>query len=69
MERTGWEKRIFPMNYENYQNFPYQLIENDMPRLDFYSLKLPVPHQNFELQKYLYPDNWWKETKPKGCGN
>ena len=67
MERIGWEKRIFPHLFLGYQTFPYQLIENTLSRVKFHSLNLPVPHENYELQKYLYPENWWKEVKPKGC--
>ncbi len=67
VERVGWEKRLLPHLYLNYQNFPYQLIDNEMTRVTFGSLKLPAPHEYYELQKYLYPENWWKEVKPKGC--
>lgn len=67
MERVGWEKRFFPHLYLNFQNFPYQLIEKEMKKLEFNSILMPVPHQEYELQKYLYPENWWKEVKPKGC--
>ena len=67
MERVGWEKRIFPHLYLNYQTFPYQLVDKELKRLKFHGLMMPVPFENFELQKYLYPDNWWREVKPKGC--
>lgn len=69
VERVGWEKRIFPHLYLNYQNFPYQLVEKDMKRVKFHSLMLPVPHENYEIQKYLYPENWWNEVRPKGCAD
>jgi hypothetical protein len=67
MERVGWEKRLVPHLYLNYQRFPYQLIEGELPKIKFNNRLLPVPKQEFEIQKYLYPDNWWKEVKPKGC--
>lgn len=67
VERVGWEKRLFPHLYLNYQNFPYLLVEKDLPKIKFNNLYMPVPHQEYELQKYLYPENWWKEVKPKGC--
>lgn len=67
VERVGWEKRLFPHLYLNFQNFPYQLVENNLPKLKFNKIDIPVPHQEFEIQKYLYPENWWKEVKPKGC--
>ncbi len=67
MERVGWEKRIFPHLYLNYQTFPFQLIDKQLNKVRFHDLKLPVPFENYELQKYLYPDDWWKEVKPKGC--
>jgi phosphorylcholine metabolism protein LicD len=67
MERVGWEKRLFPQYYLNYQNFPTQLIENEMPKLLFNTFEVRAPHLEYELQKYLYPENWWKEVKPRGC--
>ena len=66
-ERVGWEKRLFAHLYLNYQNFPYQLVEKDLPKMSFNGIDIPIPHQEYELQKYLYPDNWWKEVKPRGC--
>lgn len=67
MERVGWEKRMFPHLYLNYQNFPFQLVEKDLPKTKFNKLDLPIPHQEYEIQKYLYSENWWKEVKPRGC--
>jgi len=67
MERVGWEKRIFPHLYVGYQNFPFQLIEEKLPEHKFNGIMFNIPHQEYELQKYLYPENWWKEIKPRGC--
>jgi hypothetical protein len=67
MERVGWEKRYFPSYYLNYQNFPSHLVENELPRLLFNGFDVPAPHLEYELQKYLYPENWWREVKPRGC--
>lgn len=67
MERIGWEKRLFPHLYVNYQNFPFMLVEKDLPKIKFNGVELTYPHQEYEIQKYLYPDNWWKEVKPRGC--
>ena len=68
MERVGWEKKIIPHFYINYQNFPYHLVEKlPLPLQEFNGIKVSVPHDNFEIQKYLYPDNWWRVIKPKGC--
>lgn len=67
MERVGWEKRIFPRLYQGYQNFPFRLIDGQLDKLPFNGVEFNVPHEKIELQKYLYPDNWWIEVKPKGC--
>ena len=68
MERTGWEKEFFPHLYQNYQNFPFQLVDKQLKRIRFQNVEgVPVPHQNYELQKYLYPENWWREVKPRSC--
>jgi hypothetical protein len=68
MERIGWEKSLIPHFYVNYQNFPYHLVEKlPLPTEQFNGMKVSVPHDNFEIQKYLYPENWWRVIKPKGC--
>jgi hypothetical protein len=68
MERTGWEKRLLPHYYLNYQRFPHTLIEKQpLNTVEFNYLQIPVPHEGFEIQKYLYPENWWRIIKPKGC--
>jgi hypothetical protein len=68
VERVGWEKRIIPHFYVNYQHFPYHLIEKQpLPTEEFNNIKVFVPHDNFEIQKYLYPENWWRVVKPRGC--
>ena len=66
-ERVGWEKRIFPHLYLEYQRFPYSLISKNLPKSKFHDFEIPIPHDSFEIQKYFYPENWWKEVKPKGC--
>jgi hypothetical protein len=68
VERTGWEKRLFPHLYLNFQNFPYSLVEKQpLKTIEFNSLQIPAPYEVYEIQKYLYPDNWWRIVKPKGC--
>lgn len=68
LERIGWH-RVFNRDfYENYQKFPYYLIDKKpLPLEDFNNIKVPVPHNSFEIQKYIYPDNWWLIVKPMGC--
>jgi hypothetical protein len=51
MERVGWEKRLFPHLYINYQNFPYQLIDKELPKIEFNGILVPAPHETFEIQK------------------
>jgi hypothetical protein len=51
MERVGWEKRLFPHLYINYQNFPYQLIDKELPKIEFNNILVPAPHETFEIQK------------------
>ncbi len=65
LQRIGWENWIF-QKWRN-RKIPAHLIKSPLPFVKFYHLKLPVPHSGIELQKYLYPNDWWLEVKPPGC--
>ena len=47
--------------------FPSSLIAPPLPRKKFYTLRLPVPRGDIEIQKFFYPSDWWLEIKPPGC--
>ncbi|XP_071446040.1 uncharacterized protein [Hetaerina americana] len=38
-----------------------------LPMASFGGLSLPVPFEGLEIQKYHYPDNWWKVINPENC--
>ncbi len=65
LQRTGWENWIF-QKWRN-RKIPAKLVKTPLPYVKFYHLKIPVPHSGIELQKYLYPNDWWREIKPPGC--
>jgi hypothetical protein len=68
LERVGWHRLFNRDFYKNYQNVPIYLVDNKpLPLHDFNNIKVPVPHNSFEIQKYIYPENWWLIIKPKGC--
>ncbi len=65
LQKVGWENRIFS-NIDNHK-IPVKLVENGLTSMKFHGLNLPAPYKPMEVQKYLYPDDWWMEVKPPGC--
>lgn len=47
--------------------FPIWLLQPPFPTKTVDGLTASVTHDNMEIQKYLYPDEWWLEAKPPGC--
>ena len=52
---------------ENRERFPSKFMAPPLPKLEFGPHNIPVPAGGIEIQKYFYPEDWWKEIKPKGC--
>ncbi|XP_071113540.1 uncharacterized protein [Haliotis cracherodii] len=67
MYRTGWFHNIMWLFEKKSINFPLQLLEAPFPTAKLYGKDVPVPHENIEILKYLYPSDWWLEVKPPGC--
>ncbi|KAL9957784.1 hypothetical protein ACROYT_G034728 [Oculina patagonica] len=67
MKRAGLETWIFALNYNLHDTFPARLVEKPCPAVPFGNFKMPVPREGIEIQKYLYPDDWFKEVKPVTC--
>ena len=49
------------------QQFPSRLMAPPLPTKKLNGLELPVPREDMELQKHLYPRDYWKEVKPPNC--
>jgi len=70
MKRVGWARRLLPPDCEmspSLHCFPPRLIETPLPIATINGVEYKVPREEIEIQKYLYPDTWWKEIKPKQC--
>ena len=67
MKRAGLETWVLALNYNLHDTFPAQLVKIPLPETRFGSFNMPVPRQGIEIQKYLYPHDWWKEVKPVTC--
>lgn len=73
-EHNGWKKRrgleswLFFVNYNYHHTFPSWVVEPPLPQAKFGHFNIPLPKGGFEILKYLYRDNWWKEMRPRGCG-
>ena len=67
MERVGVESYVFFINYKKMHAFPSKLIQKPLPTMIFAGIAMPVPQKGLEIQKYHYPYDWWKESKPIGC--
>lgn len=64
---TGW-KDPFVSQDCRVESFPAVLIEPPLPYSLLDGVLFPVPRENYELQMYLYPDDWHLVSKPVGCG-
>lgn len=72
MRRIGWTRRILPPTCEmspSLNCFPSRLVDSPLAQVKYDNLDVNVPREESELQKYLYPDDWWMEIKPEGCEN
>jgi hypothetical protein len=70
LRRVGWKRRMLPPDCEGMTSlecFPPRLIAPPLPVKEFGGFVFPVPREGIEIQKYHYPDNWWKEVLPKNC--
>lgn len=68
MRRVGFVHRMLPPNAcEELNCFPPELIIVPMPTTLFGKLTVPVPQDGIEIQKYLFPNSWWKEITPINC--
>jgi len=70
LRRVGWKRRMLPPDCEGMTSlecFPPRLIAPPLPLREFGGFVFPVPREGIEIQKYHYPDNWWKEVLPKNC--
>ena len=67
MKRAGLETWIFPLHYNRRHTFPARLVEKPLPEVLFGFFNMPAPKEGIEIQKHLYPEDWWKEVKPVTC--
>ena len=66
--RVGWKNRLIPLNScELVHCFPASLIATPLPKEKFMNFDVPIPRESVEIQKYLFPNNWWEEIGPKNC--
>ena len=67
MKRAGLETWIFPLHYNHRHKFPARLVGKPLPQVHFGFFNMPAPKEGIEIQKHLYPEDWWKEVKPATC--
>jgi len=68
--RIGWKRRLLPPDCDyspTLECFPARLALTPLPLKLFGTKAVPVPREEFEILKYHFPDNWWKEVKPLNC--
>lgn len=69
LRRVGWKHRILPPNSCTItQCFPSHLVDKPLPTTEFSGLQIPIPREEIEIQKYHFPDDWWKNDRsPPEC--
>ncbi|XP_015783868.1 uncharacterized protein LOC107361543 [Tetranychus urticae] len=66
--RVGWRNRLVPPNScAAIHCFPPMLIEKPLPVSTLLNIEISVPREKEEIQKYLFPDDWWKDIEPEKC--
>uniref|UniRef100_A0A6E8VP47 Uncharacterized protein n=1 Tax=Anopheles coluzzii TaxID=1518534 RepID=A0A6E8VP47_ANOCL len=70
-KRIGWKRRLLPPNCDwtpSLDCFPHNLLQGTLPKRPLgHQHHYTVPMGGIELQKYHYPDSWWKEVKVRNC--
>uniref|UniRef100_A0A182Q5U0 Uncharacterized protein n=1 Tax=Anopheles farauti TaxID=69004 RepID=A0A182Q5U0_9DIPT len=69
-KRVGWKRRLLPPHCDwtpSLDCFPVNLLQGTLPKRPLGRMFYTVPMGDIELQKYHYPDNWWKDVKVRNC--
>ena len=69
LHRVGWKRRLLPSDCDirQLECFPARLAASPLPLKLFGTEAVPVPREEFEILKFHFPDNWWREEKPINC--
>ncbi|KAK0056686.1 hypothetical protein Bpfe_013904 [Biomphalaria pfeifferi] len=65
--QDGFENRFLWFFQDSPLSFPQRLMALPFKTMPFHNRPLPVPHDDLEMLKYLYKDDWWIEKKPPDC--
>ena len=63
----GWSFYVFYWASDGYQGFPRFLLERPLHSLSLGGSQVAVPNDDAEMQKYVYPNDWWRERSPPMC--
>ena len=63
---VGWDSYFVALNC-TVESFPQRLIEQPLPYKALDGQIFPVPREGFEIQMYMYPNDWHLITLPVGC--
>ncbi|XP_052861978.1 uncharacterized protein LOC128268797 [Anopheles cruzii] len=69
-KRIGWKRRILPPQCDwtpSLDCFPVNLLQGSLPSRPLGNSLYTVPMGGIELQKYHYPENWWKDVNVRNC--
>ncbi|XP_050391690.2 uncharacterized protein LOC126810586 [Patella vulgata] len=66
MYQIGWGRWSLFSKVKEFL-IPSRFMESPFKTTNFYGKQIPVPHEDIEILKYLYPNDWWLEIKPPGC--
>ena len=67
MQRAGWISWVLFYNYRTYHTFPAWMLQEPLPRLQFFDVQMPVPRGGKKILKYLYPKDWERPFTPAAC--
>lgn len=70
-KRIGWKHRLMPPDSCSMVHcFPSHLLDQPLPLVKFLKAQIPVPREKIEIQKYHFPNDWWKPDRtPEQCSS
>lgn len=67
MQRAGWIPWVLYYNYKTYHTFPAWMVQEPLPKMQFFDVQMSVPRGGQEILKYLYPKDWERPFTPFAC--
>ncbi|BFZ09609.1 hypothetical protein BsWGS_12648 [Bradybaena similaris] len=65
----GLGHKLLGFFYKHPVSFPSRLLKAPFSKIVFHGKAMPIPHEDVQILKHLYPEDWWLEKPPPGCSS